>query len=336
MLLSVPRIECFNPLFPPKWMGSDTSTSNTTLISGKVLSEDTVSFKSVKYADLPFDIFKASYEQVMEYALQVSIRFSKRTSLPISEALTGKVTEIEIPIKSSNQRVHAWDIRNKDNKKWIIYYYGAGDNRTSGQGLYKEILDNGYNILVHDYGGFGKDTGNMAPKTLRLYNQALMDYLKKNGVKAEDTGVIAQCIGAFPATELAKTNPNLKFLILTSPVNSIKNFAVHNIAAKDTKPSFIVKNFKLDDAEQAMHQFPYALDKIDNVIKTETNVAEITVPTHIIYSKQDRLLPPGDVERIAKHTKNLASSTALENAPHGPSAPMIEVISKILGINIGS
>ncbi|WP_428667728.1 alpha/beta hydrolase [Runella sp.] len=104
--------------------------------------------------------------------------------------------------------------------KIVLFFHGNRDNLARWGREYSErFTDRGYQVIMYDYRGYGKSTGERSEETLHYDAHYLYDFLKKRF--SEDSIVVyGYSIGSGMAARVAAEN-HPKMLILEAPYASI-------------------------------------------------------------------------------------------------------------------
>ena len=138
--------------------------------------------------------------------------------------------------------------------------------------------------------------------------KSVLEYLNNKGVTPQNTGVIGFSMGSFPAIETAAKNKDLKFLILISPFNSLRN-EIETLTMRSTvKLPYWIK--------YGIKKFPFILKHLDNIFKTKAKINRIKSPIYIIQSANDKIVPLKSTEELTKKARNLKEFIVLEEGGH--------------------
>jgi len=134
--------------------------------------------------------------------------------------------------KYSNQEVEEYNIKIKDgveinglhfkskDPKGVIYYLKGNSRSIKGWGKFAvDFTNNGWDVIMIDYRGFGKSTGKRSIKGMHADVQRVYDEIKKN-VDEKYIVIYGRSLGTGFATKLASMN-NPRLLILVCPYYSI-------------------------------------------------------------------------------------------------------------------
>ena len=247
------------------------------------------------------------YNFYMEKVFDRYTHISKNRWMPIDEVIKPNLNVLKL--SNGKYKTEAWEINpNNKKKKYIIFFHGLGQNISSNQDIYKKILKKGYAVLAPEYGEFGSNTDKMTAKVIKKQTAMALEYLNKKGIPNENIGVIGFSMGSFPAIEMASKNKNLKFLVLISPFNSLRNEV--ELLTKGTT----IRLPKL--LKYSINKFPLLLNHIDNIFKNNKKLKSIESPVYLIHSSNDKIVPQKSTEDIANKVMHLKQFILLEKGGH--------------------
>ena len=247
------------------------------------------------------------YNFYMEKVFDRYTHISKNRWMPIDEVIKPNLNVLKL--SNGKYKTEAWEINpNNKKKKNIIFFHGLGQNISSNQDIYKKILKKGYAVLAPEYGEFGSNTDKMTAKVIKKQTAMALEYLNKKGIPNENIGVIGFSMGSFPAIEMASKNKNLKFLVLISPFNSLRNEV--ELLTKGTT----IRLPKL--LKYSINKFPFLLNHIDNIFKNNKKLKSIESPVYLIHSSNDKIVPQKSTEDIANKVMHLKQFILLEKGGH--------------------
>ncbi len=247
------------------------------------------------------------YNFYMEKVFDRYTHISKNRWMPIDEVIKPNLNVLKL--SNGKYKTEAWEINpNNKKKKYIIFFHGLGQNISSNQDIYKKILKKGYAVLAPEYGEFGSNTDKMTAKVIKKQTAMALEYLNKKGIPNENIGVIGFSMGSFPAIEMASKNKNLKFLVLISPFNSLRNEV--ELLTKGTT----IRLPKL--LKYSINKFPFLLNHIDNIFKNNKKLKSIESPVYLIHSSNDKIVPQKSTEDIANKVMHLKQFILLEKGGH--------------------
>lgn len=156
----------------------------------------------------------------------------------------------------------------------ILYLHGNAGDLSGWKFVVDTFAAAGYSILMIDYRGYGKSTGEISEQG--IYEDAATAYRFLTTDKQLAPGsviVYGRSLGTGPAVELASTK-HVRALVLESPFTSMKKLANEKL------PLF----------------FPslYMRYHFDNI----TKISKIKVPVVLVHGTADELIPASHSERI--------------------------------------
>lgn len=169
---------------------------------------------------------------------------------------------------------HAWYIRAEDSKGAVIFSHGNAGTIADRLESVEDFLWLGFDVLIYDYGGYGKSDG--TPSETRCYAdiQAAWDYLtNEQGVSSSDIVLFGRSLGTGPTSWLA-TRVQPAAVILESPFFSVP------LRAQEAFP-FLPARWLVRDR-----------------FDSGGRVAKITAPLLVIHSREDEIIPFHHGERL--------------------------------------
>lgn len=194
--------------------------------------------------------------------------------------------EIFIPV-SGNARLNGFLFEKVENKFLMIYFQGNARNLQNFLDNHSMVLDWGFNILVTDYRGFGKSTGEMNGQA-QMYEDAtkIYEYALTRGYGAEEIILYGYSMGGAMACYLASIF-KVKALILESTYSSLPEVWVNSY----------LPSYELNNKERAKN---------------------IDIPTLIIHGDNDSIITVDHAQRIYDNLKTTCKKlTILLGGGHG-------------------
>ncbi|MFN8285321.1 MAG: alpha/beta fold hydrolase [Chitinophagales bacterium] len=154
------------------------------------------------------------------YLLQEKIIFPAeplRKDYPFN--LTAEDREVFIA-KPNGDKINGILYKRAGNKGVVLYLHGNAGHLSSWQHMAPEILEHKKDLLLIDYGGYGKSEGKFSEEGFYTDGKAAYNFLLTEGYKPEDIIIYGRSIGTGIATQLATTQKT-GGLILESPYCSI-------------------------------------------------------------------------------------------------------------------
>lgn len=225
-------------------------------------------------------------------------------------------------IQNGKSKIPFWEINPNNSKKYIIFYHGLGQNISTNQPMYKKIIDKGYGVLAPEYVSFDKT--DLSGKTIKQKTHSVIEYLHKKGIEDKNIGVIGFSMGSFPAIETSFRNKDLKFLVLISPFNSLKNEVGVLTKGSTVKLPKLIK--------YGIDKFPFILKHLDSIFKTKAKMQKIKSPVYVIQSANDKIVPQKSSEELAKRAVNLKELIVVEKGGHNIEHYKLEAFNNLANI----
>lgn len=140
----------------------------------------------------------------------------------------GATSYEEITFRSGGDTVHSvlFKLSGKP-KATIIYFHGNGGNISKWEGHIKPLIDDGFQVCMMDYRGYGESTGTPTHVNIAEDAQRLFDMLmKRRDVRRTPIIVYGASIGSQVASLIARNNsPKVTALILDGAMTSFTDVA---------------------------------------------------------------------------------------------------------------
>lgn len=198
--------------------------------------------------------------------------------------------ELFFPIEEG--QINALYFKAKSPKGVVLYFHGNSEALESWGFESAPFLELGYDVLMPDYRGYGKSTGELSESALYEDAQMVFDYLKTKWT--EDKIIIyGRSLGTGIATDLA-TKVHPKLLILETPFISMSLMAYNTIPIVPIK--WLMR-----------YQF-----------RNAKKVKNLNCPVHIFAATRDELTPYKHAVILAKKAGNPETIlTSIKGAQHG-------------------
>lgn len=133
----------------------------------------------------------------------------------------GNVDVLRLRTKRGNDVVAAY-IRNPSASLTVLYSHGNAADLGQMYDLFSELSFHlRVNLMGYDYSGYGQSTGKPSEQnTYADIEAAYRCLVEKYGTKEEDVILYGQSVGSGPTLDLATRLPNLRAVILHSPIMS--------------------------------------------------------------------------------------------------------------------
>ncbi len=168
-------------------------------------------------------------------------------------------------------------------KATVLYFHGNGGNVSNYIKYVEPLLNDGFQVFMVDFRGYGKSTGKPTHLNILLDGQTFFDFaLKQESLQSQKIIICGVSIGSQIATHLAKQNESkVSALILDSGISSIADIALSYVP---TMNHYFIKNTL---------KIPYSA-KED--IKSLRNIKVL-----FVHSKYDTVVPFEHYEQVKKN-----------------------------------
>ncbi|MFA5855029.1 MAG: alpha/beta fold hydrolase [Candidatus Gracilibacteria bacterium] len=166
----------------------------------------------------------------------------------------------------SGQAVESLYFSAKDDNPTLVYFHGNNETIKTCTDLVQKSANSGLGIAIMEYPGYGNLPGEPNEKTIYESAETLIEYLQNQGVPQEKTIIMGYSLGTGTAAEMASRNLGAK-LILIAPYTSVPDVA-ESIVALPCMDFLIPEHFE-----------------------TLEKSSKIQIPTLIIHSKKDQVIP---------------------------------------------
>ena len=181
---------------------------------------------------------------------------------------------------AENIFVHCRFYKENDNWPWVLHFHGNGEVVSDYDEIAIFYLKYGINLVVADYRGYGKSTGDPTLTDISSDAHIICDSVIRTLVEKgfrSDLWIMGRSLGSIPALEIAYRRRNtIRGLIIESGFPSITRLLVH-----------------LDVPAAGID-----LDAIDR--QCLDMVREIIVPVLIIHGEYDTLVPLEEAETLSE------------------------------------
>jgi predicted alpha/beta-fold hydrolase len=166
---------------------------------------------------------------IVLFALQLNAQMDDKFYYPSKEW-----QEIDsFKVKSFNQKMEVDEITAylvsgvEKPKATIIYFHGAGGNVSTYMSLVKPLLEDGFQLFMVDFRGYGKSTGKPTHLNIAADGQKILDFaLSQKGIKNTPILIYGASMGTQIATHLAASNESkISGLILDGTISSFTDIA---------------------------------------------------------------------------------------------------------------
>ena len=121
--------------------------------------------------------------------------------------------------------------------------------------------------------------------------------------------------------EFSQAGENCKFLVLISPINSLKdefnNVAKGNMVKLPKIVKFVLK------------KIPFIFNSLENILNLKQTIKKNNAPTYMIYSIKDSVVPPTSTENLSKQINNLRGIVKLKEGGHSIDDGKLDAFSNL-------
>ncbi len=173
----------------------------------------------------------------------------------------------------------------------ILYCHGNADNIERWGKITERLVPLGYDVMIHDYRGFGKSTGNRSEETLFSDAQMVYDFAK---TQYSENQIITygRSLGTGIATYLAANNEP-KTLILETPYFSMLDMSQRY---SSLLPTEVLLRYQL---------------------RTDLNIVKVKCPITIFHGTKDEVVPYESGLKLKALLKNGDEFVTILNGMHG-------------------
>ncbi len=183
--------------------------------------------------DLSPNLFNPSTVDEYEYDEYLNGEFNLPAEYDI---LDGELTELSITstydgVEETIFAAYLGDINTIDTDTVILYCHGNAANIDvyfqRAKMLYNANGKSSMGVLIYDYRGFGKSTGATTVESLKADTQAMVEWLKEQGLQEDRFFIYGFSLGSIAAVHACHTNLGLnpKKIMLEAPIGSIDAMA---------------------------------------------------------------------------------------------------------------
>lgn len=215
-----------------------------------------------------------------------------------------------------------WVLKAPKSKKTIIICHGYSDNRIYQYSAHKVVvncveyakflINLGYNVMLFDFRGHGKDA-DLASTTIGYNEQqdllGAIKFAKHDGI-GQQIGLIGFSMGAATVLSSLNKTKDVDFAIADSPFSDLKEYLENNMTSWTGLPKYpfmplVLLNFQVLDGVKYNETSP------------KNSVKATKIPIMLIHGLKDTTIPENESLIIKKNLKNPHSRLELfKNAIH--------------------
>ncbi|MNK22715.1 2-succinyl-6-hydroxy-2,4-cyclohexadiene-1-carboxylate synthase [compost metagenome] len=146
------------------------------------------------------------------------------------QALEFKTIEnLSLPVEKDTITAVVLKPESKSIKKTILFFHGAGGNISTYQYITKPLVENGFQVVMIDFRGYGKSTGTPKHVNVASDGQKMFNYLlRRKDIQDTKIYLYGASLGSQIATHLAKENQSkISGLIIDGGMSSFTDIAIH-------------------------------------------------------------------------------------------------------------
>lgn len=214
----------------------------------------------------------------------------------------------DIYFQSNKNLINGWYSAPLGEKPTIVYCHGQGENITLWQEIFMEAHFMGYGILMFDYRGHGKSTGQPSEEGLYQDNLNAIKFLKQfKGTDEKNIILWGRSLGGAVAAHTA-SKLQTKALIIESSFTNLGEIAKHLATTK-----FFEKRLGI---------LAPLVKKLINKVKLEDrfcieqSLREINAPVLIVHSSWDTTTPIEMAYTLSKITPNVELKAVSKGSHH--------------------
>lgn len=178
-------------------------------------------------------------------------------------------TEFSIPVEKDT--ITGIFMNPKDKAKaTFLFFHGSGGNVSTYAFMTQPLIEAGYQVLMVDFRGYGKSTGQPTHQNIQHDGQKFLDYaLQMKELAGKKVILYGASMGSQIATNLAKNNgKSIHALVLDGTISSLNDVAIHFAPQQEA----FLKSIS----------FPYS---------AKEDIKGVTLPTLFIHSEKDIMIP---------------------------------------------
>ena len=190
---------------------------------------------------------------------------------------------------------------------YVIITHGYTDNMMGSLKYAWLYLDLGYNCVIYDLRGHGKNEATFTTYGIREADDliCLIDDTRERYPDITSLGLVGESLGSATSVTCLKYKPDVDFVIADCGFSDIEN------VLKAGTPSFLVD---LADLGSRI-RYHYSLKDMRPIDSLDDN----TIPVLFIHGADDSLISPDNSERMAERTKGKSEFHLIPGADHAVS-----------------
>lgn len=214
--------------------------------------------------------------------------------LPRDFKFTFPVPFEELMFDVDDVKINALHFKAEYSKGVVLYFHGNAENLRDWGMISTDFTKRGYDVLIPDYRGYGKSTGNLKNEDMLFRDAAFIyEHLKKS-YDENDISIYGRSLGTGIAVHLTMSSKP-RMIILESPFCSIKDVAKYH--------------------------YPFIPQQIIDIIlrypmMSDLKISQVASPFYFIHGTEDEIIPYESSLRLIKLVKTKASLITIEGKSH--------------------
>lgn len=214
--------------------------------------------------------------------------------LPLHYKFTFSVPFEEITLPAAGGTIHALHFKAQQPKGIVLFFHGnAGSLRTWGE-IAGDFTTRGYDLLIPDYRGFGKSTGNITSEEMLLKDGLTVYEHLRRRYPEERIVLYGRSIGTGIAAYVAGTG-RPRLLILESPYYNLIDVAGYHYPLL---PDAVIR---------AWLRYP---------LRTDLWIKQVACPIVLLHGKEDMIIAYDSSERLCKIAGNKCRLIRFDRGGH--------------------
>jgi uncharacterized protein len=203
---------------------------------------------------------------VLLYLVQAKLIFFPTGDLPVSPADYGWAFE-DVLVNVGSDTTHGWLIQADESRGTVLFSHGNAGTiayRLDSAAVFRDL---GFNVLLYDYGGYGRSTGSPTEKRCNADVRAMWSHLtEERGTEPERVVLFGRSLGSGPTIDLA---------------------------AEVEPGALIIENAFLSAVHMARRSLPIvpAGLLLQHRFENDKKIGQVRAPVLAIHSPEDEIVP---------------------------------------------
>ncbi len=203
---------------------------------------------------------------------------------------------------ANGERIHGWFLKAKVQPALatILHFHGNGGNITNTVWYGDKLTDDGFDVLVFDYRGYGRSDGAVTHEwALNSDGEAAYNYLvTQRGVKPETLVLYGMSLGSKVAIDVASRKP-AGALIVESGLSTADEMGAY---ALPVLPGFLRRLTK-------------------NRFESSRKIANVNCPVLVVHGTKDETIPVAQGRKLFESAKLPKRQLIIEGGSHNLAGP---------------